>query len=101
MKIEIAEVAQGDLVEAVAWYDQHGGRGSEFLAEFERAVERILQYPRAWTAVTPQFRQCRLSRFPFGVMYELLQDSIRIVAVTHVKREPGWWLRRLDDEDGA
>lgn len=99
MKIEMAEAAQGDLVEAVAWYDQHGGRGAEFLAEFECSLHRIRQYPRAWTAASPQFRHCRLKRFPFGVMYELLPDSVRIVAVTHLKREPGWWLHRLGDEE--
>jgi hypothetical protein len=101
MRIAIAEPAQGDLVEAVAYYDHHGGLGADFLEEFEHCVDRILKYPLAWAAVSPRFRQCRLNRFPYGVLYEILQDAVRVVAVAHLQREPGWWQRRLDRENEA
>jgi hypothetical protein len=42
-----------------------------------------------------RFRWMRLRKFPFVIYYELRDPAlVRIVAVAHAKRRPGYWLRR-------
>jgi hypothetical protein len=35
-----------------------------------------------------------LPRFPYGVVFVELTKEVRIVAVAHAKRRPGYWLDR-------
>ena len=87
--------AQRDLAEAVAYYEQAApGLGMEFLDEIERAVNRILLQPEAWTRVSDHHRRCRTRRFPFGLIYSIDQDVILIVAVMNLRRHPDSWKNR-------
>ena len=62
--------AQQDLAEAVEYYEHAlPGLGLEFLDEVERAVNRILRHPEAWTRVSERQRRCRTRRFPYGLLY--------------------------------
>lgn len=87
--------ARDELVEAVAHYDQQSEPvGDDFLAEVKRAVTRIRDFPTAWPAVSSRSRRCRLTRFPYGLVYQLLSNEIRILAVMHLHRRPGYWQDR-------
>ena len=49
----ILSPAQGDLAQAMEYYEQASpGLGLEFLTEVERTVQRILLNPEAWTKVS-------------------------------------------------
>lgn len=37
----------------------------------------------------------RVGGWPYHVVYVVTGDLYRVIAVTHEKREPGYWLRRL------
>ena len=87
--------ARDELVEAVAYYDrQDESLGDAFLTEVKRAVARIREFPTAWAAVSPRSRRCRLARFPYGLVYQPLPNQIRILAVMHLHRRPGYWQER-------
>jgi len=43
-------------------------------------------------------RRALLPRFPFGLVFLQIGREIRIVAVAHAKRRPGYWLHRVVDE---
>jgi hypothetical protein len=36
-----------------------------------------------------------LEDFPFAILYVALPSTVWIVAVMHLKREPGYWQRRI------
>jgi len=38
-----------------------------------------------------------MRRFPFSIVYYVADDTIRIVAVAHAKRRPGYWRTRVRD----
>jgi plasmid stabilization system protein ParE len=45
-----------------------------FLAEYDRAVERIRDHPERWPLyphIPGGFRWCRFRRFPYAMIYEL------------------------------
>ncbi|MCZ7564496.1 MAG: type II toxin-antitoxin system RelE/ParE family toxin [Burkholderiales bacterium] len=88
--------AQEDLREAAEFYrDQAGTALSQsFLSEFEHSVSLLLQYPRLGVVWRHGKRRLVTRRFPFSVIYAVVDDQIRILAVAHHSRRPGYWRGR-------
>jgi plasmid stabilization system protein ParE len=90
-----------EAAEAVIWYDdQRVGLGDDFLTEYAKAVDRIrngpAELPRLESYVGPHdVRRCLLKRFPYLVIFTYRQDEVLVVAVTHARRRPLYWLERL------
>ena len=96
MNVEILSAAEDELREAVAYYnEQSEGLGFEFAAEVKRTLQRILQYPHAWASLSKRTRRCRTNRFPHGVIYQVREDTILIVAIMHLRMDPESWKSRL------
>jgi len=96
MVVEFLAPAQDELEEAAASYDsQRPGPGSRFLEEVKHTIERIQQYPQAWSPISKRTRPCLTNRFPYGVIYQLKGDLLLIVAVMHLHRDPKTWRSRL------
>ncbi len=96
MKVVFLQPAEAELVEAVTYYNlQSEGLGFEFAAEVKRTLGRIMRYPEAWTSLSNRSRRCRTSRFPYGIVYQLREDSILVVAVMHLHKHPDSWKSRL------
>jgi hypothetical protein len=55
------------------------------------------QYPRAWHPLGGGIRRCRLSRFPYAVIYAPEPEEILVIAIMHMHRRPGYWRDRLKD----
>ena len=97
MHVRFLSPARAEFREAIAFYnDQKAGLGSEFAEEVIKAIQRIIQYPEAWALISRRARRCRVNRFPFGVIYQVREGSLLIVAVMHLHREPNSWRDRLD-----
>ena len=87
--------ARTDLNQAVDYYENcQSGLGSEFLDEVEAALKRILQFPEAWGKLSNRTRRCLTNRFPYGLIYQTQENQIRIIAVAHSHRHPGYWIDR-------
>jgi hypothetical protein len=96
MSVRLLEPAAQELDEAVSWYNaQVQGLGDAFLVEVLRVVSLIERYPRAWHPLGESTRRCRLSRFPYGVVYAVEPEEILIVALAHLHRRPDYWRGRL------
>ncbi|MBE7549320.1 hypothetical protein KsCSTR_29860 [Candidatus Kuenenia stuttgartiensis] len=99
MKIRFLKPAQAEVDDAVLWYDsQSFGLGTQFLDDLDRAVRRIVSYPLSCPAIEPNLRRCLLSRFPYGLIYGVGADTIIVVAVSHLHREPRYWINRILNE---
>jgi plasmid stabilization system protein ParE len=87
--------AKDELKEAVEFYNsERAGLGFEFANEVRRTVQRVKEYPEAWTKLSENSRRARCRRFPFGIIYSFDSRSITILAVMHMKRKPGYWKGR-------
>jgi toxin ParE1/3/4 len=96
MKIEFLQPAQIEFLEAVVFYNnQSEGLGYEYAAEISRTLERIVRYPDAWPKISKRARRCRTNRFPYGLIYQVRADTILIIAVMHLSRNPEIWKSRL------
>ncbi|CAN5490471.1 hypothetical protein BH10PSE6_BH10PSE6_28480 [soil metagenome] len=40
-------------------------------------------------------RRCRLSRFPYGLIYTIDKYDVLVLAVAHLHRRPDYWRDRL------
>jgi len=87
---------QQDLREAADFYRvQAGTRLSQsFLAEIEPSVGLLLRNPRFGAIWRHGRRRFVTRRFPFGVVYSVVGEQIRILAVAHHGRRPGYWRGR-------
>ncbi len=87
--------ASQELNEAVDYYEGcEAGLGYQFLEEVYAAITRILAYPTAWPALSRRTRRCLTGRFPYCVIYQLGEDQVRIIAITHLHRRPDYWGNR-------
>ena len=95
MNILILSFAEEEFAEAVDYYnEQCPGLGYEFAAEVKRAFDRINVFPEAWPLFSGLIRRCLLNRFPYGVLYRVDMDAIRVGAVMHLNRDPKNWRLR-------
>ena len=96
MRVRLLTIAKQELDDAVAWYDERTpGLGREFLDEIDRAVRRAAAFPMSCTEMEPDVRPCLLARFPYGLIFGVDQETLVIVAVAHLHREPRYWVTRL------
>ena len=97
MKVRFLKLADQELADAVTWYNQQAeGLGTNFLDDLDRAIRRSAAFPLSCTEIEPGLRRCLLSRFPYGVIYGLEGDTIIVVAVAHLHRQPGYWADRYN-----
>ncbi len=96
MRIRFLEAAQQEVDDAVAWYEEREeDLGRNFLDELDRVIRRIKSFPLASTEIEPGIRRCLLARFPYGLIYGIDEDLIIVVAVSHLHRQPRYWIDRL------
>jgi plasmid stabilization system protein ParE len=96
MRIDFLDPAKIEFAEAIAFYNQESeGLGYRFAAEVRKALSRIVQYPHAWTPLSKRTRRCRTNGFPYGVIYQVRDDVILVIAVMHLHRNPESWKSRL------
>ncbi len=83
------ELAEAELLEAAGYYESVvSGLGLAFLEEVERATERIRNHPEAAPLILKVVRRKLLCRFPYSIMYSVVDDEIRILALASQKRRP-------------
>lgn len=92
MKIEFLDPAKKELAEAIIFYNHESeGLGYRFAVEINRTLSRIIQYPKAWPEISKRARRCRTKGFPYGIIYQIREDLILVVAIMHLHRYPDSW----------
>lgn len=83
--------AREDLREAAEFYRDNAGvpLSQSLLAEFEQSVDLLLEHPRLGGNWRHGKRRFVMKHFPFGVVYTVVGDQLRILPVAHHSRRPG------------
>lgn len=98
MTVRFLEIAETELDQAIHWYGaQAPGLGNAFLIEVLSAADRIERFPKAWHPLSEGICRCRLSRFPYALIYTIDNNDILILAVAHLHRRPDYWRDRLKE----
>ena len=86
------------LVEAEAardWYAERSLIASRaFVTELNHAIDQVVQDPEIWPFYEDGTRRYIFPRFPFCVIYRIVEEKIQIIAIAHSKRKPEYWKNR-------
>jgi toxin ParE1/3/4 len=95
--VSLHELAEQELLAAAEWYEARApGLGEDLVSRTTAMIALIAETPNSfprWDG-DPRFRKAKLERFPYSLFYQELEDEVRVIAVAHGRREPGYWLRR-------
>jgi toxin ParE1/3/4 len=88
-------LAEQELIDAVSYYEeQQAELGLEYLGEVQHAVNFLMRYPEAGAKIRGDIRRLTLPKFPYSLLYRVLEEQIRVLAVAHYKRKPQYWVDR-------
>jgi len=92
----IHDDARAEYIESYVWYHERGCHIAEsFEREVENALESLQNYPERWPVYIGRWRRILLRRFPFGIVYGVMDNMIVVVAVMHTSRKPWYWRDRI------
>lgn len=96
MKLVVSPPALAELQDAAAFYSLKANveLGLAFVTEFERTANLILTNPLLGAVFRGTRRHYSLRRFPYGIIYQVSSAELRILAVAHHRRRPGYWAHR-------
>lgn len=95
MRVTFNELAERELNDAAQYYEHEQlGLGAAFIVDVQRCTTAIQAYPQAAPLVRGQIRRRLCERFPYGLLYDVTADEIRILAVMHLRRRPSYWVGR-------
>jgi plasmid stabilization system protein ParE len=66
-----------------------------FYEELIPALNRIAMQPQLYSPYMHGTQRIVLSRYPYSIVFRERLHDIRIVAIAHAKRRPGYWTKRL------
>ena len=74
--------------------------GREFLDDVQATLPLVDERPRSFPRLqavdaTLEIRRALLARFPYVLVFLVREDEVRVLAVAHAKRRPGYWLSRV------
>ena len=100
-RVRFEEEADAEYRDAGRWYEgRRMGLGVEFFNAVDAALSQIVRLPHAGapvprvTADLP-IRRAPVTRFPYHVIYLEERSTIRVLAIAHDRRRPGYWSTRL------
>jgi plasmid stabilization system protein ParE len=99
MSVPTFEFHPEALLEAWAarrWYGERSPRAADaFWEELEQAKHQVIENPERWATYLHGTRRYVFRKFPYAIVYFVMEDRILAVAVAHAKLRPGYWKDRL------
>ena len=88
--------AEAELNLSIDYYESiEPGLGYDFAIEVYDTIQRVVDFPKAWTILDGDVRRSLVKRFPYGVLYSEESGGILILAVMNLHRAPDYWKHRV------
>jgi toxin ParE1/3/4 len=92
--------AEAELRAAAEWYDDRAGLGDDLSAIAQAVTEQIARTPEAFRPArgvgpTTGAREAPIGPYPYKLIFVELPEEVRIIALAHDRRRPGYWRRRM------
>ncbi len=93
--VRFAPDARAEAQSAAQWYARESPvAAARFVRKLREARNAIYKDPTSWPIWDDQYRYILLRPFPYLVIFEVHDEVVEIVAVSHSAREPGYWKNR-------
>lgn len=96
MQVSLSDEAQADADAAIDWYIGEGAliAAGDFADELDQALGLLSRFPELGRSRAGSTRTLALHSFPYSLIYLLQPNAIRVIAVAHHSRRPGYWVGR-------
>jgi plasmid stabilization system protein ParE len=101
LRVRFEDEADEEYRLAGQWYEgRREGLGLEFFDSVDATIDRVLELPRSGSPV-PRLpadmpvRRMPVKRFTYHVVYLETKTHVRILAIAHDRRKPGYWTTHL------
>jgi toxin ParE1/3/4 len=64
------------------------------LIKFEEKAQLLTEFPGIGTPTTKGRRLFPIGRYPYSMLYRIQDGAVRISAIAHHSRRPGYWHTR-------
>jgi plasmid stabilization system protein ParE len=61
----------------------------------DHSLQLIGEHPEAWSVIETNIRRFVLQDFPYAIFYVVEDATLRVVAIAHTIRRPGYWHDRI------
>jgi len=87
-----------DVREAARWYDQRSdGLGDAFVEVVRQCTADVIADPERFAKSPAGCRYIRLPRFPYVLLFDLVNDELLMRGVLHTARSMEKWRERQQD----
>jgi plasmid stabilization system protein ParE len=84
--------ARDDFDNACEWYAERSNRAAARLREtVNDTLTKIADHPLLFAKIDDQHHEVSLRKFPFRLIYRVVDDEILVVALVHATRDPDSW----------
>ncbi|NQU20859.1 MAG: type II toxin-antitoxin system RelE/ParE family toxin [Candidatus Nealsonbacteria bacterium] len=84
-----------DVQEAARWYDQRSaGLGDAFVEVVRQRTGDVIADPERFGRSPTGCRYIRLPRFPYVLLFDLVEDELLMLGVLHTARSMEKWRER-------
>jgi plasmid stabilization system protein ParE len=96
VRVSLSDEAQADANAAVDWYIGEGAliAADDFADELDQALSLLKRFPELGETGARNTRTLPLHSFPYSLIYQVQVDVIRVIAIAHHSRRPGYWVER-------
>lgn len=95
LPIDYLPDARRDFDESFDWYSERSTQTAvRFADAVDLALMQVASDPTRFASADGVHRTCPVKKFPFRVVYRLVENRVLVVAVAHSKRHPGYWSDR-------
>ena len=99
-RVRFDDEADAEYRGAGRWYEAHREHLGIEVFDADATIDQIMAMPRAGSRLSQlptdlTVRRRAVTRFPYHVVYMELATHIRILAIAHDRRKPGYWTDRL------
>ncbi|MEW6235475.1 MAG: type II toxin-antitoxin system RelE/ParE family toxin [Candidatus Omnitrophota bacterium] len=90
--------AENDLTNAFSWYeDKRKGLGYDFILQVDSSLHFIQRIPFAHPIEYKDVRKCLIKKFPYKILYIIVDEKVIVLAVIHGKRNPDLSKKRMNN----
>lgn len=94
-EVIICSAAEEEYTQSLLWYAERDMEAARaFDAGFDLTLKEIAADPARFPACDEHHRFVLIRRFPFRVIFRIVDESILIIAVAHTSRSPDYWTSR-------
>lgn len=95
--LEILDEAEKDFDNAFEYYNNESFKvADKFFQCINVSMEIIKKSPFSYEETFMSIRKFTVKKFPFVIYYQIVDTTIRIIAIFHTSRNPKIWTERVE-----